>query len=194
MSAIPDAVYPAPDSLVRRIRSEIDKDFVPLWVTYEFKHDVTGGTVRTGHHVLARHVKHPRFKAPVVKNLVLPSSQVNGIRYEQPILQCFILDGLSDEERNKGCLPKYVPMNNELFHSLKQAMWLRNNQSIDETADQAEQAEEEAYNKHWRDKHKEFSYRRKNDSLRFRQSLGTADRVYVSDTLVRLREIAGGAA
>lgn len=193
ISAVPDPLYPVPTHLVRLVRREIDPHFVPLWANIWWK-SPNGGLVKTGHHMLARHVRNPHHGAPVIKGLLLPSNRLHGIKYEQPILEANMLDGLTDEERSKGTLPHYVPFDRTVVEVMRWAMWRRNNVTPDERAmavEEAAAAEEARVSKSL---HSEMSYARHHDGNRLRRAAGKADRVYVSDTLVRLREIASGEA
>lgn len=186
-------MYPAPEGLIKRIRSEIDPAFVPLWCN-KWWQSPNGGLVKTGYHIIARHVPHPRHRAPVVRNLVLPTNRTYGINYENPILLCLSMDGLSDDERNRGCLPRYEPFTGDTFRAMKKAMWTRNNKRPDETVDEWVNSEKEREAKVWKSVSDEADYRHQHDGVQFRKGTGAADRVYVSDTLIKLRDIAGSAA
>jgi hypothetical protein len=190
VSGVPDPMYPAPEALIRRIRAEIDPHFVPLWVNKWWKTE-NGSLVKTGYHMIARHVRNPHFRAPVIKGLLLPTTKTYGIRYEAPILMALSMDGLSDDESIAGQLPRYEPFSNQTFNAMKKAMWLRNNKSADQESDDLGNAVKEAEAKVWQSVSEEADYRHKNDGLQFRKGYGTADSVYVSSTLVKLREAAG---
>jgi hypothetical protein len=191
ITGIPDAMYPAPDSLVRRIL-KFDPAFRPLWVNQWWK-SPNGGIVKTGHHMLARFVPHPRSPKRVIKGLLLPSYKLYGVEFRPPILEALLLDGLSDEERNRGVLPKYVPYTGVLVENMREMMWRRNNIHPDDRAKAMVEKPEAAENRHWENVLAETSYRMKHDAHRFPKNGFIAPRVFVSDTLIKLREAAGAA-
>jgi hypothetical protein len=189
ITGIPDALYPAPDSLIRRIL-EFDKDFRPLWVNQWWK-SPNGGIVKTGHHMLARYVPNPRSARRVIKGLVLPTVKTYGVYFKPPILEALLLDGLSQTERDNGALPRYVPFTSVLVENMRANMWRRNNLNTDERVDAAERREEEETARKRKRNDDESNYRRRHDSHRFPVNGWKAPRVFVSDTLVKLREAAG---
>jgi hypothetical protein len=190
VSGVPDPMYPAPEALIRRIRAEIDPHFVPLWVNKWWK-SPNGSLVKTGYHMIARHVRNPHFRAPVIKGLLLPTTKSYGIRYENPILMALSMDGLSPDESIAGHLPRYEAFTNQTFNAMKKAMWLRNNESADVQSDDLGTEVKTTEEKVWTSVDQEATYRHQNDGLQFRKGTGAADSVYVSSTLVKLREAAG---
>lgn len=184
------SVYPFPSHYVKQIRNEFDPSFVPLWIQTTWK-TPNDGLVQTGCHMLARFVRHPRAGANVVEHLLLPTSRTYGIKYEVPILQALMLDGLTEEERDRGELPRYEPITRERVEGMRRAMWMRNNKGTKRWKAEIDriQALEILRNQEATDK--ELAYRRHHDALRLRCVNGTAARVFVSDTLKTLREAAG---
>lgn len=180
ISCVPDPVYAAPAHLVRRVCRELDPSFRPLWVNILWR-SPNGGLVKTGHHMLARHVLHPLRRAPIVKGLLLPTLPTYGLHWRPPILLATILDGLSDEERNQGVLPRYVPFDEDVVASMRFAMHRRNNVAAKDRADQAEQAETERVRRAEAAIASETAYRKQQESLRIKRHLGLADFVYVTD-------------
>jgi hypothetical protein len=180
ITCVPDPVYSIPVHLLRQIHREIDPAFRPLWVNILWK-SPNGGVVRTGHHLIARHVLHPIAGAPVIKGLLLPTTNLYGIEWRQPILIATVLDGLSDQERNRGVLPRYVPFDARIVKSMKYAMWRRNNVSANERANQNDQAEQEAERRVKAEIVAGVTERKKDELLRIKRAMGKADYVYVSD-------------
>ena len=179
ISCVPDPVYPAPVHLVRQIRREFDPGFIPLWCNIWWK-SPNGGVVKTGHHMLARHVLHPRAHAPVIKGLLLPLTPTYGLVWRPPILLATILDGLSDEERNQGALPRYVPFDGSVVQSMRYAMHRRDNVHPVVRVAEAEEAEQARQAGVWKDVVDGVEYRKKNERLRIKRALGQADFVYVT--------------
>lgn len=180
---------PFPQHYVDLIRQEIDPDFVPLWAETVWR-TPNGGIVKTGCHVLARHVPHPRAGASTAK-VQLPAEPVYGIKYQHPIVVAVILDGLTEDERDRGDLPRYEPITRQVVESMRRAMWLRNNGSLEDRIrafEEADALEEAAESKRVA---QEIAYRQRHDSLRLRKVMGKADSVFVSESLVKLREAAG---
>ncbi len=182
--------YPFPEHYVRQIRREIDPQFVPLWAETLWM-TPNDGLVKTGCHVLARHVKHPKHRSMAARVEGMPIRSLYGIRYENPILVAAILDGLTDKDRDKGVIPKFEPITGQVIDSMRYAMWMRNNTSVDEQIAERERRAEEADKASTKSIASELAYRRQHDDLRIRRAQGKADRVYVSDTLTKLREAAG---
>lgn len=181
-------MYPAPDSLIRHIL-EFDKDFRPLWVNQCWK-SPNGGIVKTGHHMLARYVPHPRAARRVIKGLTLPTTKLFGVTYQPPILEALLLDGLSDEERDRGVLPNYVPFTGVLVENMRAMMWRRNNIHPDDRAADMERREAEAEARAKKASDDRAMYAQKHDAHRFPKNDWINPRVFVSDTLVKLREAA----
>lgn len=178
VSCVPDALYPADAGLVARIRQEIDPQFRPLWVT-NFWRSPGGAVVRVGHHMVARYVPHPYLFAPTIRHLMLPTFPHYGIHWRTPIVEAYLLDGITDEERDRGMLPRYEPFSDRHFQTLKASMWARNNKRQAER--NAERDAAHLASKQARDKAavREANYRHAHDGNRLRRDLGLADRVYV---------------
>lgn len=130
-SAIPDAMYPPDPGLVREWR-RIDPAFRLLWKTVIWR-SPNGGVFKTGHHVLARQVRNPHSAAPTCPGLLLPTSPCS-MSWVAPILAARTLDGLSDSEINRGCLPRYQPFDRQVVNSLRWVWWRRSHKTADEMA------------------------------------------------------------
>jgi hypothetical protein len=182
--------YPFPAHYCRQIREEIDPSFVPLWINKLWR-TPNDGQVWTGHHMLARYVPVPRESAPRIKFLTLPSCRTYGIRYENPLLECDILDGLTDKERNQGVLPRFEQFTGRHLEAMRRAMWLRNNLSAEERMAAMQALEQERELRARKSNDSEAEYRRHHDEGRLNRLAGHGDRVFVSDTLKTLREAAG---
>jgi hypothetical protein len=182
--------YPFPEHYARQIRAEIDPDFVPLWINKLWR-TPNDGIVWTGHHMIARHVRHPRSSAPLVKHLRLPMHREYGIRYENPILEADILDGITETERNQGVLPRYEPFTGKHLRTMAYAMWARNNKEGARRAQEQEQIAAAQIAAGRKAQASELAYRRRHDDGRLNRVAGKGDRVFVSDTLRQLRAAAG---
>ena len=125
--AFPDSVYPFPADLVARIQREFDPDFRLLWVNQEWRNEL-GRLYRTGHHVVCRHVPHPRFEADVAKNVLWPTA---GKIYH-PLVICHTLDGLTQDQRVSGkFLPHYEPFGETAYLNMRYGMWMKRNGRIE---------------------------------------------------------------
>lgn len=192
-SAIPPADGPECGDVVRAILEALRPEGVayrPLWVTNIWGLP-TGGHVRVIHHVFGYYDPHPENPKRPLRHLVLPTIPLYGIRWEHPIFEAELLDGLSDEERNRGVFPRYQPLDWRVLDGIRLQVWKRaqDRRLADERrmseayARAVEDADAEAKAKAYRSLDAEVTYRRNHDDLRLRCVDGAADRVFVSETL-----------
>lgn len=176
------AVYPFPEHYARQIRREIDPNFVPLWLNKWWR-SPNGGIVHTGHHYIARHVPHPKYGEGWIANLHLPAFSVYGIRYKTPIVEVDILEGITDQERDQGVLPRYEPFTGRNIQEMRRQMWKRNNERAETRGPEQEAIETERRERARRNNNSEAAYRRRHDRTRLLRAEGLADRAFVSHTL-----------
>lgn len=186
--AIPDAIYPWPVDLVARIRHEIDPDFVPVWVNQLWE-TPAGTLVRTGHHMLCRHVVNPHHRADVLHAL-LPTAE----SAPYPLIACHTLDGLTNEERASGkFLPRYQPFGAWVLDHLKYSMWLHRNQQevsakdLLDAAKAAKEAERRAMDQALLAKKKDRHYQ-------FKWATGEGQTVFLSEAHQKAAKAEGRAA
>lgn len=190
VTAVPDEMYPWPAHYVRQIREEIDPCFIPLWAVTLWR-TPNDGFVTTSCHAVGRYVRNPLDGRNVLKNLHMPIRNHFGIHYQSPIVQGPIFDGLTEQERNKGVLPRYEPITGQIVGAMRVAMWKRNNQDIEARIREIEEYEDEQEKRRSLELSQSLAYKRKNDEAQWKQVRGQAGRVFVSETLIKLRETAG---
>lgn len=185
----PGADAPWPSHNIRLVH-EFDPKFRLMWVVNVWK-TPNDGIVKTGNYMLARQVVNPTATGDWIKNPRLPIGSVHGVSYRGPFLAASILDARTSSEMQHGVIPKFKPFTGREVETMRAAMWLRNNKSLDEREREASEAEAEAEKRAERTMHKEAIYRRQYDGVQLRKLVGKADRVYVSESLRKLREVAG---
>jgi hypothetical protein len=114
--------------------------------------------------MLARYVPVPRESAPRIRNLTLPVFRTYGIRYENPLLECDVLDGLTDAERNQGVLPRFEQFTGRHLAAMRRQMWMRNNLTADERIAAMDELERQAVLTRQRANDDAARYRRMNDA------------------------------
>jgi hypothetical protein len=181
----PPSISPEAET-VARIRAEIDPWFVPLWLTREYE-SATGGCSLETYVVLGRYRKNPPPNARVIKGLPL------GPKGEKIQLIC-VVNGLDDEDREKGKTGHYVPLRTileDLRKAYKEMSEEREFMDAAAVDDAQERAWAEAEAKKKRDLVESISYMRHNDRDQINQDNGYTGRTFVSSTLKLLREAAG---
>lgn len=186
---VPPADYPDPEGFVKAML-ELDPGFRVLWVVNVWK-TPNDGLRKTVSYAIGRHVRDPHSDTTLAAHLLLPTYPRYGIRYEEPIVIADIRDGLSTSERNKGVLPRFVPLTGIEYRSCQKALWLHRNKHTKQVQREMEQQEADEQERASKALHAERAYERQHDSLRTRCKAGMAARTFVSDSLVKLRESAG---
>lgn len=189
IQCFPPADGPWPVEMVRLAR-EFDPSFRLMWVVNAWE-TPNKGVVKTGNYMIARQVINPVMTDEWIKNPLTPSHSVGGVTYRAPFLSATILDARTDLEMQRGKLPKFEPFTRRHVESMRAAMWIRNNSTPDEVERKADEVMAEEERKADREMHQEAIYRRQNDRVQNRSLHGACDRVYVSSSLVKLREAAG---
>lgn len=174
----------------RRILAELDPFFRPLWVNILHR-SPNGGFVWTGHHMLARYVPITRAQIAPIRNFLPPTSAVHGIRYENPIIEADLLDGLTDSERDLGVLPRYQPFTGERFRQMQYARWVLRNKTFKQRRRERQELREQQELEARRANENREKARAIERNFLVKRHTDMVDRVYVSDTLKQLRETAG---
>lgn len=130
-SAIPPPQFGACEDTTRVILRELGDNFRPIWATSAYR-SPNGGTVVTHLHVLGSYVpvtknRDPRKSGQLIKGLLLPTVGSLGIDWKAPIYADDVLDGLSDDERLAGALPRYEPLDWEVVAALRRGLWRKRN-------------------------------------------------------------------
>lgn len=186
--AIPDAAYPWPADLVARIRHEIDPMFVPVWVNQLWE-TPAGTLVRTGHHMLCRHVVNPHHKAAVLHAL-LPTSESTPY----PLIACHTLDGLTNDQRASGkFLPMYQPFGEWVLDHLKFSMWLHRNRQEVSAADLYE-AEKKARRAKQRAVDAQLLARKRDRHYQFKWAMDAGQTVFLSEAHAKAQKAEEGRA
>lgn len=179
-SVTPPAHLSGEPEAVATIRKRIDPDFVPLWLTREYKHE-NGAYERTYHTVYARYVLTPQAGAYVITGLP------RGPRGEE-IRLISVIDGLDNTERAQGKMGLYVTF----AKCIEEIDWLKKRGDTTRDmpsgwySDQMRKAADAAARKGRQDIASEYAYRRKNERHRTLKEQGRADDVFVSSTLVKI--------
>jgi hypothetical protein len=187
VQAYPEGPWP-----VGRIKDVMafDPDFRLLWVTNVWK-TPNDGIVKTGSFMTGREVKNPFASKAWIKRLRLSQHKVSGVRYTRFTMHSDILDGLTEEERNLGALPRFVPFTSQDVESLRRDFWRTRNMSQAEEEAEANKAAEEAEHKALKAIVQDRDAEKRERALHNRVKAGKAARTFVSDSLIKLREAAG---
>lgn len=139
ISAIPDPEYPWDPDIVRKIRSEFDPSWTPLFCR-ELWMSPNKGFVITARHMVARHVAIPKADVDVLPALTSSQASWWGIQIKTPVLECMTLETRLHDgececescviERSCGGMVRrdlggYVPFDDRIYLTCR-AMWNQN--------------------------------------------------------------------
>ena len=133
-TAVPPPDYPACDDVTRRVLRELGDNFRPLYVVQHWQAPGTNGLVRICLHVLSSYIpitkdKDPRKSGTLARNVLLPTVGNCGIQWRAPIYNDDVLDGLTDDERMAGALPRYEPLDMGLVDVFRRHLWEKRHQA-----------------------------------------------------------------
>lgn len=131
-TAVPPPDMPTCDEVTKRVRRELGDNFRPLYVVQHWRAPGTNGLVRVVLHVLGSYLpitkdRDPRKSGALVHNLLLPTIGNCGIQWQAPIYNDDVLDGLTDDERKAGVLPRYEPLDMDLVDVFRCHLWKKRN-------------------------------------------------------------------
>lgn len=133
VTCFPPVSVPNDRDVARIIWRELEPDFVPLWITNDWR-TPNYGVVRVHHVAIGRRVTDGTDSRLVKQfhHLLLPLHKVYGRTVKRPIVLVDILDGLSDEERNHGALPRWQPWDEQIVDWARYIGWKVRNESVNE--------------------------------------------------------------
>lgn len=132
VTCYPPVSVPNNGEVARAIWNELEPDYVPLWITNDWR-TPNYGRVRVHHVAIGRRVTDGTDNRLVKQfhHLLMPIGRVYGRTVRRPIVLVDILDGLTDEERNFGVLPRWQPWDDMMIHWVRYIGWKNRNQTTD---------------------------------------------------------------
>lgn len=179
-SAIPPADYPQHEEYVRAIL-EMGSAYRPLWVT-NFWRSPNGGVLRRCHHVMGHYQPNPTNPRRLLSGLLLPSHNLYGIEWRNPIYADDMLDGLTDFERTRTgkVLPRYEALSGGVVNGIRYYLWKKRNKSLEQQEIEENAALEQAEAKADEQLKREAIYRKQHDRVQIGEAKGTIARTFVT--------------
>lgn len=184
ISCVPPAVVPSLETEVRELR-EINPYFMPLWVTNQYR-GPNGQVVRTYHFAVGAELADPLFPRKPIRGLLLPTSPVYGVLPRYPVVLYDILDGLTEEERNFGALPRYEHVTRLAIEFARAVDWHDRHKSREQRVAERDRAQDVAEARPIKQFRADQHARLAQDDFEWRRAWGTANRIFVPRSFGRM--------
>lgn len=177
VTCFPPAGVPDTSHFTRRIWRELDNTYVPLWVTNVWR-SPNGGHVKVHHLAVGSYVPEGDDDRVGIKGLLMPRFPVHGRLPKNPIAIVDILDGLTDEERNFGELPRWQPLTEQALEWGRYFAWRDRNVEVRRQFESRNKADDAATKRLRRSIGREQKARRADKRFDILKSFGRASRTF----------------